>query len=302
MSMLKKIIKSLIGKNKGNVKYLHDGAYLPNWSDYVAVRDNSIFTLGVGRSGTHFMAALLGEDKRINAYHLDDIKDSVGDAFLFYSEHYNLPIDHFGLFASRNHLIKESVEANKIYLESNPYISFSVNPLHDEFGGKIIHMFRNPENVVNSHANKGWYNQIPGQRDFQKVLGYQYFMKRPNHFFGRITPADEDEYKRWIKLTRIGKIAWKWNIMNLRILDQLKSVDSSFYRSIYLDEFNYDAYKDVHEFVGGHEPISETRFLEITKSKPGKGKITRSVQEWTELEREEFEMETFEARKQLGLV
>ena len=303
--MIKRIIKKLLIGKRDKVSAeaaLHKDAYLGDWSDYKAIKQNAIFTIGVGRSGTHFMAKLLGEDSKINAFHLDDIKDAVGDAFLFYSEYYGLPVDNFGFLASRNHLIESSKSQGKLYFESNPYISFSVDSLKSEFDGKFIYMYRNPLNVVNSHVNKGWYSQIPGQRDFSSALGYQYYMRQSNHFFGRITPKTRDEFDRWKALTQVGRVAWKWNMMNEGILERLAPLDENDYWKVYLDDFDYSRYKEIHDFVGGETLLTEEGFDGIRASKPGKGIITRKVSDWSALEMKEFEEETLPARTKLGLV
>ncbi|MCF6297596.1 MAG: hypothetical protein L3J08_06385, partial [Flavobacteriaceae bacterium] len=69
------------------------------------INNNRVFfCTGMGRSGTHFLAELLGKSKSVNAFHLDEIGDPVGDSFYQYAKWHNLKIDVQPLFNSRHFL------------------------------------------------------------------------------------------------------------------------------------------------------------------------------------------------------
>jgi hypothetical protein len=258
-----------------------------------------VFALGTGRSGTHFMARLMQEDPVIDSYHLDTLNQQIADSFVCYCAWNNLPVDLEGFLASRQHLVDKAVKAGKLYFESNPYLALSATVLFERLHSRFIFIVRKPEDVVNSHYIKGWYQQQPVQADPDLSLGFQYSMDRPNHFFGRITPRGE-AFERWCNLTQIGKIAWMWNTINMEILRQLEYLPQQQYRIVRLQELDYACYRDLHEFTGGLVPMSEQRFEEIRQARPGKGPKHRTADTWTTQEWEEFLQETAQARAIFG--
>lgn len=257
------------------------------------------FAVGCGRSGTHFIARLMEHDSRIVSYHLDTIGDTIADSFLTYCEWNNIPVDKEGFFHKRKCLIDNAALSGKVYFEANPYLSFSVVSIFQRFRAKFIYMVRRPEDTVNSHYVKGWYEETPIKADVKLNLGFQYGMKKANHFFGRIVPHGQ-EFLRWKKLTRIGKIAWMWNTINLEIVRQLKELPKEHYIMVKLEELDYDYYLKVHSFVGGRSPLTEQEFEKIRKAKPGRGLKKLSHTTWSEQERQEVLSETKRARKILG--
>lgn len=254
-----------------------------------------VFAVGTGRCGTHFLARLLERDPRIVAYHTDNIRKSVGDSFLRYCLWNNLPVDMEGFFSQRQHLIDTATDAGKVYFESNAFLSSVIVDLFKRFQAKFVYMIRQPEDVVNSHYVKGWYQTTPVKAKQELSLGFQYDLQEPQHFFSRIVPHGE-EFLRWQKLTRIGKISWMWNTINVMILHQLDQLPKDQYLMARLEDVDYIRYCHIHQFVGGVSPISSEKFDSIRKARPGKGPRQRRSETWSEQERQEFLAQTQEAR------
>jgi len=257
------------------------------------------FAVGCGRSGTHFLTRIFQEDPSIASYHLDTVGEATGDSFLEYCEWNRLPVDLEGFFQKRKELIDQATVAKQNYFESNPYLSLSINSLFERFSSNIIVLVRKPEDVVNSHYVKGWYQNNPIRNENEKALGYQYNEKLPNHSFGRIVP-NGDEFDSWLKLTRIGKIAWMWNTINKEIKKQLSNIPENNYRSIKLEEIDFNMYIKLHSFIGGGSAINKNKFDEIINKKPGKGPLKHNTSSWSKKEKKDFFNETEEMRGQLG--
>lgn len=257
------------------------------------------FAVGCGRSGTHCVARLMEQDSRLDAYHLDSIGNMVADSFLAYCLWNELPVDTEGFLSARAALVDAASRGGRLYFEANPYLAFAVRLLRGRFGAKFVHMVRRPEDVVNSHSVKGWYDALPVCSDPRLALGFQYGLERPNYSFGRVVPRGS-AFADWQRLTRIGKIAWMWNATNMAVIRQLEDVPRDHHMMVKLESFDYREYLRLHKFVGGASPIAEDDFAAITSARPGRGKSTRLVESWTEVDMREFRTQTQEARAILG--
>lgn len=258
-----------------------------------------VFAVGCGRSGTHFVARLLSRDSQIESYHMDNIGAPVGDSFLQYCAWNRLPVDLEGFFHKRESLINEARTMGRTYVEANPYLSFSIKPLFHRFRSRFLFVIRRPEATVNSHYVKGWYENPLVRSDLRLSLGFQYDLKGPHHFFGRFVPHGR-EFARWQRLTQIGKIAWMWNAFNLKIYHQLEQLPDEQHVVVKLEELDYARYLRVCSFVGSSSPVSEEDFDQLRRARPGQGLTHRTPDTWSEQERQEFELETKQAREMLG--
>lgn len=291
-------LKRVIGKNRPGSFFKRDGKK----NKPLTVEERvPVFVVGCGRSGTHFISDLMKNNPRIASFHLDDVGSVVADSFVEYCLWNDLPVDMEGFLLSRKNLIDSAGDEGRIYFEANPYLALSVIPLFERFQAKFIFIARKPEDTVNSHFIKGWYQDIPIISDADLAVGFQYDLKKPNHFFGRIVPRGK-EYLRWIELTQIGRIAWMWNMINAKIVEQLDLLPDKLFLKVKLEELNYDQYLKINDFVGDFPPISEKEFARLRVRRPGKGPSHRTVSSWTQQETREFLEETKKARSLLGYV
>lgn len=254
------------------------------------------FAIGCGRSGTHFLQRVMEEDPGIASYH---IVNADADSFEQYCRWNGLSVDSGGFLKERVARVERAAEKGQIYFESNPYLGLSLRELSDEFQARFIYLVRNPEKVINSHYVKGWYADSIERQDHRLPIGLQSTMTT-NRSFGRLIPYGES-YERWAELTRIGKIAWTWNAVQLKILEQLSQFPPESTLRVRTEEIDYSKYRELHAFVGGTGPISESLFERIRGIRPGKGPEHRSVESWNAVERSEFLEETRPARDLLGL-
>ncbi|ADR20590.1 hypothetical protein MATR_17860 [Marivirga tractuosa] len=293
--MLNSIKKLLLGSPKA----INDNPFksLSYYNDFV--NDNFLLCTGMGRSGTHFMAKLFDNSKNVDALHLDEVGNSTADSFYQYAKWYGLDVDTYPLLSSRNYLIKEAKSENKIFFESNPYLSLHISDFIKHLNTKVILIYRDPKKVIESHYNKGWYldHKLAFQIDQHRLPGYQYEYQSPNHFFGRFHPNTRRELDGWQTLTRVGKISWMWRQVYKTGLSELKSHPAKIYL-VKLEDFDYSSYQNCCKFLGVSE-ITENRFEEIRTKKPGKGAYS-SFPEWSEKEINEFLFYTNDILKDLN--
>lgn len=254
-----------------------------------------VFVVGCPRSGTHFLAELFRNVPGYAARHCEDIDKASGDSFLGYSKWYGLPVNTEPLLAFRRQLIR-SCGPHEVYLESNCYLSLFARELHEAFGCRIVFLIREPADVVNSLFEKGWYEDpvfAPPSFDYNVLL--------PNHAFGRMLPRNPDEFERWRQLTRIGRIAWFYNAMNLEILADLRTLPRQSWSLLYIDRCDYAGFEELQKQLGGTPRISEGTFAALAKRRPGRASRHRTRDNWTGQELREFEAECEVARRAFEL-
>ena len=253
-----------------------------------------VFAVGTGRCGTHLLESLMAAVKGMDANHIQDLE---GDSFYRYAAWNEIPVDLEGFFAPRDAWVSEAQKKGKVYFESNPYLSFHLEALAERYDAKFIFIYRNPEKVVKSHVVKGWYETLPAYADANKIVGFQYDMK-PNHFFGRILPRGKEAYEAWHQMTRIGKISWMYDTVNLRVHEQAQRIsDRVFYLKV--EELDYAKFGEMLDFLDLSGAMSEKKFNEIAASRPGKsGRSTEAT--WSEQEQADFRRQVAESAKALG--
>ena len=254
-----------------------------------------VFAVGTGRCGTHFLQRILDGHEAVLSQHMPCMDE---DSFHRYCVWNELPVDHAAFVESVRRRVAAASEQGKVYFEANSYFSFSIPLLSRAFDAKWVFVIRNPTDVVNSHVVKGWYENAIVREDAERAPGFQPG-QAVNHTFGRILPRGA-EFHRWRELTQIGKLAWMWNAVNLRIAEQLRSVPGKHKRQYKIEELDYHAYQDLFDFVGGKGPISEDTFKAIRSERPAKGRQRKSAEDWSRREREEFLRETEKGREVFG--
>lgn len=256
------------------------------------------FAVGTGRCGTHFLHALFDRDPAFASFHCDTRGAMLGDSFMVYALWNGLNVDTAGFAEQRRRWVAAARRQGRIYIESNPYLPLLTGILHAAIGARFILLIRRPEDVVNSEYVKGWYREEVIRADPLRAAGIQPDME-PHHFFFRIMPAGE-EYARWCALTRIGRIAWWWNAVNLRARQELSKLPESHWRSAKIEEFDYEGYREIHAFVGGRHPLGREEFERIRTRRPGRARRHRTRDEWSPEEEREFLAETKAARELFG--
>ena len=263
----------------------------------IEISRKPLFIVGTGRCGTHFFSKVMEKDPSIYSIHTDDV-DPFADSFLRYARWYGIDIDLEPTRVHRLRLLAYANSQGKTYLEANAYLSSMIDKLYEWYEARIVLLVRSPLAVANSHYIKDWYSDIGEHANTSMIPGYQPGF-RPNYVFGRIMPRGE-EFNRWEKLTRIGKIGWWINVLNLDVLKRAEQLPKEVFRVQKIEEFDYEAYSQVHSMLGGTQPMSYKEFEKLRKNPPGKGKGKRKINSWSSQEYKEFVEETREIHSALG--
>ncbi|MFA6408209.1 MAG: hypothetical protein WCW36_01895 [Candidatus Paceibacterota bacterium] len=244
------------------------------------------------RSGTMWLCDIFDEHK--NATGITE-RNFEAEAYYRFTTYNKLPVDTTGIIALIKHGILEDWKRGDIALVFSPYFSHGMLELYRELSPeKIIFAVSDPEFTVQSVYNKGFFSQyyLRGRDDL--ALGFQpAFSGSWSQYFGRIVP-NGPAYRDWEKLTRIGKISWWGNRINVDIAQQLSSLPSEKIHIFNLQEAdqNYEWYLRIAKEFGLAPIITSDQFLSI------KGRRVRAEHnvhhEWSPAEREEFELQTKE--------
>jgi hypothetical protein len=240
----------------------------------------SVFAVGTGRCGTHLVAALFDHDETVVSRHE---AHPLEDALHRYRAWNGLPSDDAALVERK----RRAIEAAGIaaYLEASAYLSLAVPTLRAAFGSRFLALARDPVDTVNSLWVKGWYDEGgPGQ---------------PHHVFSRLMPADGD-LERWHSLTRIGKLAWYWRVLNERMLAELEPLPDGHRLLIRLEQLDLDAYRRVAELADVAPRLTPAAFEAVLARRPGAGPVRRDASSWSRRERSEFRREVGDLPDRLG--
>lgn len=259
-------------------------------------QNNVCFAIGTGRCGTKFFYQLLNKEPKISSHHE---RHPLSDTFERYCRWNDLAVDDAGFLAIKESCIDNDLNNHMLSFEASAYLSLSIQALYTTFGAKFIFLVRSPHKVVNSFLQKDWYAQDLIRHDLGKASGYQPDMKEKHHSFSRLSPRGA-EAKEWQALSRVGKLAWFWRIINASIMTQLENLPESHYKIIRIEDFNYEKYTEVADFLHYNPEVTAEHFSRLRSARPNRLYPSQKVADWTEKERYEFENQVKALSEQWG--
>ncbi|MBW7996609.1 MAG: hypothetical protein FVQ81_08610 [Candidatus Glassbacteria bacterium] len=251
-----------------------------------AIQGKAGFAVGTGRCGTRFVSEVAGLEPGVASSHE---RNAYNESFHRYCKWYDLPVDSAGFLAAKREEIEGDLAIAGYSFEASGYLSFSIKELYESFGAKFLLMLRRPDKVINSFLFKGWYGKpyICGKPNL--APGYQeHEAEWFNHFLARIAPRG-DEFIRWNKLTRVGKLAWYWTALNSSVLQQFAELPASQSMVVKLEELNYVKYLEVADFLGYESAIGREKFESLAYNPPNQFRDYRGAAVWSDREHGEFE-------------
>jgi hypothetical protein len=239
------------------------------------------------RSGTRWLCDIVKNHD--NSFAVTE-RDATVEAFWRYVKYNELPIETDGIIKLLRQRIASDWQKNDLTLIFSPYFSHGFLELYRALDPeKVIFGIAPPEFVVQSIYNKNLFVEDYLHRDADLALGYQTELAdRWSHFFGRIVPRGSF-YKTWEGLTRVGKIAWWVNRVNMDIYEQLRNIPPD--RVIVFDlnraDQNYEYYLDLARSLSLSPMMSQERFLSLKKLTVKKSDNVKHA--WSSQERTEFD-------------
>lgn len=254
------------------------------------------FAIGTGRCGTQFIAKVIEREANVSSVHE---RNPFNETFHRYCKWYGLLVDSEGFLQTKTDEIQQDLESHDFSFEASAHLSLSVPELYDRFGAKFLLMVRSPEKVVNSYLKKGWYEKPVLRANPNLPPSYQHPSKEFHHFLGRIVPS-KDKFAQWNQMSRVGKLAWYWNALNAKVLEQFASIPETHWRIEKLEDLSYDRYREVTDFLGFKSAIAPETYDNLAQSRPNAKSRLRALDSWTQTEIDEFEAEVKPMAERFG--
>ncbi|WPJ94996.1 hypothetical protein SH580_16330 [Coraliomargarita algicola] len=240
------------------------------------------FATGSGRCGTNFLAKLYDQPNLVKASHE---RSPLNDTFHRYCKWYGVDVDPAGFIAHRQRFIDNDLSTNDFSFEASPFLALSLVELVDAFDCRIVVLVRHPSKVVSSYLSKDWYSEREIRTNSDLPPSFQksrYF----HHFLGRISPVGS-EFIEWNDLTRVGKLAWYWKMINIRLLEQIEILGDRV-SLVRLEDFDFDRACETHRFLGLPGELDQAHFNSVNAAKPNSLPQSHPVEAWTDREWSEF--------------
>ena len=101
-------------------------------------------------------------------------------------------------------------------------------------------------------------------------------------------------------MSQVGRIAWYWNAVNERVLDQFHSIPDTHWKIETIEGLSYDRYLEIAQFLGFQGTIAEEAYENLVQSRPNALIDVPTITKWTAREVAEFEAEVEPMAKRLG--
>ena len=244
------------------------------------------FAIGTGRCGTKFLHEIFIKHKDVASVHE---RAPLNDTFHRFCKWYRLDIDHSGFIETKRREIKRDLEYHTISFESSAYLSLSIVELFDAFKSKFILLVRSPRKVIESYIRKGWYDhEFYFDPLKAKVPTFQPDNSQFHHFLGRTLPR-EGEFLKWRDLTRVGKLAWFWKVLNQQVLEQFSKIPSEYSKIQQIETLDWPTYRDICGYIGTPVSLNSKEFSKIVTQKPNSNlSKAKDMSNWSEAEEAEF--------------
>ncbi len=243
------------------------------------------------RSGTRLLGDVI--DAHDNATGITE-RYFEAESMYRYIKYNKLPIDTEGIIALIKKGIVDDWKKGDIAFVNSPFFSHGIKELYERLKpARVLFGINDPEFTVQSIYNKGFFTHhyIRGNKDL--ALGFQPAFDQKWYWlylFARLVP-NGDFYEEWMKLTRIGKIAWWGAMVNREIWNQLEEIPEE---KIFIFKLN-EARKNYYEYYVkiakefGLSPILNRKKIASIEKKGVKSSHNKE-HKWSQKEREEFEL------------
>ncbi len=156
------------------------------------------FVLALGRSGTQFLARMLGHDPGAAVYHEPYAEDRANMALRYAG--FDTVAD--GRMVTRFDEMTRRSSGHSLHIETNSYLRYEAPWLTENLDAELIHLVRDPRTFVPSAYARDVYT--------------------PADIQAPIVPRDSDAYApKWQHMDRFEKICWYWNHSNTQLADTI---------------------------------------------------------------------------------
>jgi hypothetical protein len=248
-----------------------------------------VISVGTGRCGMRWMTRIFTSHENCNGAN-ERFMDF--EALYRFVTWYELPVDMSGFYELLRRSVQRDWQGADLAILGGHYLVFGLREICRELKPThILYQIRKPEDVVNSLFIKGWYGGAPTRGDRARVPGPQPLLSAlTHHSLGRIMPKD-GFWDEWVGLTQIGRIAWFYVTVYKFLNEQLQNLEgvSTWFIKLADVNQNYDYYRMLASSFNLRPVIPEKDFLALRGSMPNRARVRRTVNDWSDAERRDFE-------------
>lgn len=246
-----------------------------------------IMSFGAGRSGQNWFAKIFNSHPNWIGT-LERFSDF--EAFYRFINYYDLTVNKEGFFKLLKLASNRDMAKYQNTFIASPYFCFGVEELYRELSPDFIFFhIRNPINSVESFHRKNWYDNFYDLNNKSPLFDISTSMYRS---FSRIVPK-EDFLNDWVKLTRIGKIAWFWATANKSIYENFLKIQKPEKFFIKLEDVNqnYDMYQNLSNKFNFQGVMSKKEFYKVINKTQNRGPSDKHrYKDWSNKEKKEFDV------------
>lgn len=189
----------------------------------------------------------------------------ITEAYLRWSGRHDAEDVHDRLADARDTLIQQVERNGFVYVESAQFLAHLIPELHDRYGGRVVHLYRDGRDVVRSGLNKGWYAHGGPTTPFYIWLRRMTQLPIGNVWVdSRLDPPSELE-------TRFEKGAWLWREINASIFRGRNGVPDDHIFDLQLERFGEDTLSDLLNFLGlSSEEAPIDNMLYVSEERPNR--------------------------------
>ncbi len=206
-----------------------------------------VFILSTGRTGSKFLANLLGLAPNVAAFHEPQPTLEYFSDYAYHHQEEKEVLTKM-IDAARMESILEVYIKGKIYVESNQCLTFFAPVLAQLYRkSKFVQVVRHPGDFVRSAIRKGWHKNDSIWES------------------GRVKMADQSQ---WNRLDHIEKLGWLWNTTNRYIEEFSCKMPAHRIAGYRLEDLvqGMDKIKELLGFIGAREiPESEIRAAQASR-------------------------------------
>lgn len=223
-----------------------------------------IINVTIGRSGSRWLNNIIMSDKKFRG---GVERDSFYESFYHFSKYNRLNINYENFYSLIKFRVLEDWKKADNSVICSPYFVFGLEELIAHLKPNLIIICLNdPYFTANSFYRKGMYDE-DDKKNYKipfPIMNENNF----NRFFGRVYPVS----KKWLTLTRIGKIGWYMNETIKSIQFQLKkNKTKKLLFELSKADQNYNFYQDLVGKIGIKNKINENDFLKIKQKSLTRG-------------------------------
>lgn len=228
----------------------------------IDIQRSPCFVVSTGRSGSKMIARTLDVHPDLSALH-EPRPHLNTEAYLRWSGRHDSGQVHSRLSAARDQTLAETDQNGLLYVESSHFLSHLIPELHDRYGARFVHLYRDGRDFTRSGLNRWWYTRRRFRQPFFTVLRRLTGLPVGDTFVDhRLDPPSGLE-------GRFEKIVWLWREKNADILRGLRDVPGHFQMELPLESFSEATISKILDFLGVQAtPSIIESMVEVARQKP----------------------------------